>query len=287
MTKRLPVMKTRKLYIGGAFKRSESEHSYPVTDKKQEPLAHLCRSSRKDLRNAVEAARKAFGGWSARSAYNRGQILYRMAEMLEGRREPFIHELEQISLTRQQAEAETDAAIDRLVHYAGWTDKYPTLFSSVNPVAAPYFNFSIPEPCGVAGIISPEDQALIAPVSLMAPVIAGGNTCVLLTSEQMGSVACTLAEVLHSSDLPGGVVNILTGIRSELVPHLVRHLDVNVLILAADDSDMKKEIQENAHLNVKRVHIYEQKDWNKETTQSPYRIMDAQEIKTTWHPVGY
>jgi acyl-CoA reductase-like NAD-dependent aldehyde dehydrogenase len=286
MSNRLNVLKTCKLYIGGKFTRSESEHYFQALDKKQKPLANLCRASRKDLRNAIQAARKAQSDWAGRTAYNRGQILYRMAEMLEGRRDQFIAELDHAAVSRRQAEKEADLAIDRLVHYAGWTDKYPALFSSVNPVASPHFNFSIPEPTGVVGVVAPDDGALIGLVSLIAPVIAGGNTCVVVSSEKHGSIACTLAEVIHSSDVPGGVVNMLTGFRTELVPHLAGHMDVNAVLCAADDPGQKKNIQENAHLNVKRVHFYDGSDWMKEQAQSPYYIMDFQEIKTTWHPVG-
>ncbi|TVQ70874.1 MAG: aldehyde dehydrogenase family protein [Balneolaceae bacterium] len=286
MSNRLNVLKTCKLYIGGKFSRSESEHFFQVPDKKQKPLANLCRASRKDLRNAIQVARKAQAGWAGRSAYNRGQILYRMAEMMEGRRDQFIAELERAVSSKRRAENEVDLAIDRLVHYAGWTDKYSALFSTVNPVASPHFNFSIPEPTGVAGIVAPDEQPLAALISLIAPVIAGGNVCVVLASEKYGSVACTLAEVIHSSDVPGGVVNVLTGFRADLVPHLAGHMDVNAVLFAADDPEQKKVIQENAHLNVKRVHFYEGTDWMKDDAQSPYYIIDFQEFKTTWHPVG-
>ena len=286
MSKRLHVLKTCKLYIGGKFSRSESEHYFQVMDKKNEPLANVCRASRKDLRNAVQSARKALSGWSGRSAYNRGQILYRMAEMLEGRREQFTGELETAALTKELAKKETDTAIDRLVYYAGWTDKYSALFSSVNPVASPYFNFSIPEATGVVGALAPDNHPLSGPVSLIAPLIAGGNTCVLLASEKSGSLACTLAEVLHSSDVPAGVVNILTGYRSDIVPHLATHMDVNAIMCAADDPEQKKNIQKSAHCNVKRVHFYDGTDWLADESESPYYIMDFQEIKTTWHPVG-
>lgn len=286
MSNRLNVLKTCKLYIGGKFSRSESEHFFQVLDKKQKPLANLCRASRKDLRNAIQAARKVQSGWAGRSAYNRGQILYRMAEMMEGRRDQFIAELEHTVSSKRRAENEVDLAIDRLVHYAGWTDKYSALFSTVNPVASPHFNFSIPEPTGVVGIVAPDEHPLAALISLIAPVIAGGNTCIVLASEKFGSVACTLAEVIHSSDVPGGVVNMLTGFRADLVPHLAGHMDVNAVLCAADDPDQKKVIQEKAHLNVKRVHFYEGTDWMKDDAQSPYYIIDFQEFKTTWHPVG-
>ncbi len=286
MSNRLNVLKTCKLYIGGKFSRSESEHYFQAFDKKQKLLANLCRASRKDLRNAIQAARKVQADWGGRTAYNRGQILYRMAEMMEGRRDQFIAELECAAVSRRRAENETDAAIDRLVHYAGWTDKYSALFSSVNPVASPHFNFSIPEPTGVVGIAAPDDYPLVGLISLIAPVIAGGNTCVVLSSEKYGSVACTLAEVIHSSDVPGGVVNVLTGFRADLVPPLATHMDVNAVLSAADDPEQKKNIQENAHINVKRVHLYDGTDWMKDESQSPYYIMDFQEIKTTWHPVG-
>lgn len=286
MSNRLNVLKTCKLYIGGKFSRSESEHHFQALDKKQKPLANLCRASRKDLRNAVQAARKAQSGWARRTAYNRGQILYRMAEMMEGRRDQFIAELNRAVSSKRRAENEVDLALDRLVHYAGWTDKYPALFSSVNPVASPHFNFSVPEPTGVVGIAAPDEHPLIGLTSVIAPVIAGGNTCVVLSSETYGSIACTLAEIIHSSDVPGGVVNVLTGFRGELIPHLSSHMDVNAVLFAADDPEQKKIVQENAHLNVKRVYFYDGIDWLKEKAQSPYYIMDFQEVKTTWHPVG-
>ncbi|MBP3193072.1 aldehyde dehydrogenase family protein [Natronogracilivirga saccharolytica] len=286
MSNRLNVLKTYKLYTGGKFSRSESEHYFQVMDKKGNPFANLCRASRKDMRNAVAAARKAQSGWADRSAYNRGQILYRMAEIMEGRRDQFVAELERTAVSRRKAETETDAAIDRLVHYAGWTDKYSSIFSTVNPVASPHFNFSMPEPNGVVGIAAPDDMPLIGLVSIVAPVIAGGNTCVVLASETHGSIACTLAEIIHSSDVPGGVVNILTGYRKEIIPHLASHMDVNAFLFAADDPGQKKIVQENAHLNVKRIQCYEKTDWLKDNAQSPYYILDFQDIKTTWHPVG-
>ena len=286
MSNRLNVLKTYKLYIDGKFSRSESEHSFQALDKQGKPVANICRASRKDLRNAVQAARKAQLGWGGRSAYNRGQILYRMAEIMEGRRDQFISELERTAVSRRKAEAETDTAIDRLVHYAGWTDKYPSIFSTVNPVASSHFNFSMPEPTGVVGIAAPDELPLTGLVSVIAPVIAGGNTCVVLASEVYASTACTLSEIIHSSDIPGGVVNMLTGYRKEIIPHLAAHMDVNAILFAADDAEHKKIVQENAHLNVKRIQCYEKTNWMKDDAQSPYYILDFQEIKTTWHPVG-
>ncbi|MEX0680626.1 MAG: aldehyde dehydrogenase family protein [Balneolales bacterium] len=286
MSKRLNVLKTCKLYIDGKFSRSESEHSFQVFDKNGNPLANLCHASRKDLRNAVFAARKAQLDWAGRSAYQRGQILYRMAEMMEGHRDQLIAELEHTVSSHRKAESETDTAIDRLVHYAGWTDKYPAIFSTVNPVASSHFNFSIPEPTGVVGIIAPDQQPLISLISLIAPVFSGGNSSVTIASEKYGSIACTLSEIIHTSDVPAGVINILTGFRQQLIPHMARHMDINAILYGAGDPSEKKTIQENAHLNVKRVQTYKETDWTGDDVQSPYRILDFQEIKTTWHPVG-
>jgi acyl-CoA reductase-like NAD-dependent aldehyde dehydrogenase len=283
--KRLQVLKTYKIFIGGQFPRTESGRYYIAVNKKGKKLANVCLSSRKDIRDAVEAARNAFGSWSARAAFNRGQILYRMAEMLEGRKEQFIEELMEMDATRAQAEKEVHVSIDRLIYYAGWADKYQQVLSAVNPVASSHFNFSVPEPMGVVGIIAPQQYSLIGMVSLIASVIAGGNTAVVIGSFSKPLCAVTLAEVLHASDLPGGVVNILTGNPSELTPWIAGHMDVNSIIYCEQDSVLTKTIQEKASLNVKRVQLYQQLNWMSEDAQSPYFINDFQEIKTTWHPV--
>lgn len=281
---RLNVLKTYKIYIGGAFPRTESGRYYELKNKKGETLANVCLSSRKDFRNAIVAARGAFGGWSGKSAFNRSQILYRVAEILEGRKLQFIEELNLQGISEKAAETEVQQSIDRLVHYAGWCDKYSQLFSSVNPVASSHFNFSVPEPTGVVSVIAPEKSGLLGLVSVIAPVIAGGNVCVLLASESLPLCAVTFAEVLATSDLPGGVVNILTGTSAELHDHFSSHMDVNAVIYCRDSQEELKKIGENASLNVKRNFIWN-KDWTKDESQNPYLIMDLQEIKTTWHPI--
>ncbi|MCH8305815.1 MAG: aldehyde dehydrogenase family protein [Candidatus Marinimicrobia bacterium] len=286
MKKRLDVLKTYKIYIGGKFPRTESGRYYLLEGKDKKPIANICRGSRKDFRNSVVAARKAFPEWSGRTAYNRGQILYRIAEMLEGRREQFVSELKLQGDSTTKAEKEVNISIDRLIYYAGWTDKYIQIFSSVNPVASPHFNFSVPEPTGVVAVIAPEESGLLGLISVIAPVIAGGNSCVVLASHSKPLWAVSFSEVLHSSDLPGGVVNMLTGIRSELLDNFSTHMDVNAVIYCGDDKKESKRIMENSSLNVKRPHIINTRDWTKEKAQDPYQILDTQEIKTTWHPIG-
>lgn len=282
---RLEVLKTYKIYIGGQFPRTESGRYYIPTNSKGDKLANVCLSSRKDFRNAVVAARGALGGWAGRAAFNRGQILYRMAEMLEGRKAQFIEELTRQDATAEAAENEVNLSIDRLIYYAGWCDKFQQLFSAVNPVASSHFNFSVPEPMGVVSIIAPQNDSLLGLVSVIAPVIAGGNTCVVLASENKPLCAVTFAEVLHSSDLPGGVVNILTGKSAELASWFADHMDVNATIYCENDSDMQKMLREKSAINLKRVFFYDQIDWLSNTGESPYFILDTQEIKTTWHPV--
>jgi len=284
-TKRLEVLKTYKIYIGGQFPRTESGRYYIPVNNEGKKLANVCLSSRKDFRNAVVAARAAFGGWSGRAAFNRSQILYRMAEMLEGRRMQFIDELMQQDASRAAAEKEVDLAVDRLIYYAGWCDKYQQLFSSVNPVASSHFNFSVPEPTGVVSIIAPQQDSLLGLISVISPVIAGGNTCVVLASESKPLCAVTFAEVLNSSDLSGGVANILTGKPSELASWFVDHMDVNATIYCEKDTDIQRMMREKSALNLKRVFFYDQTDWTAAESQSPYFIFDTQEIKTTWHPV--
>lgn len=281
---RLPVMKTYKIFIGGKFPRTESGRYYQPKGTDGKPLANVCRSSRKDVRDSVVAARKAFGDWGNRSAFNRGQILYRIGEMLEGRNAQFVHELVLHGATPKQAEAEVAAAIDRWIHYAGWCDKYQALFSSVNPVNTSHFNFSVYEPTGVVGILAGGSNGLLELVSLIAPVIAGGNTCVVVASEQHPLPAVTFAEVLATSDLPGGVVNLLTGLRSELLKPMVTHMDVNAVICAGATADERKLLDNEAATNMKRI-IYRSSAPNEAEDQSPYFILDTQEVKTTWHPI--
>lgn len=283
--RRLEVLKTYKIYIGGKFPRTESGRYYVAANSTGEKLANVCLSSRKDFREAVVAARTAFGDWGSRHALNRGQILYRMAEMLEGRKVQFIEELLKQDASRKQAENEANLSIDRLIYYAGWCDKFQQIFSSVNPVACSHFNFSTPEPTGVVSVIAPQNNSLIGLVSVIAPVIAGGNTCIALASYSKPLCAITFAEVLNSSDVPGGVVNILTGNPDELLPYFSNHMDVNAMVYCEKDPAGRKVIHENATLNLKRTVFYEDTNWNSAEGQSPYRIMDTQEIKTTWHPI--
>lgn len=282
--KRLEIQKTYKIYIGGQFPRTESGRFYPLKNKKGDIIANMCLSSRKDLRNAVVAARTAFGGWNGKSAYNRSQILYRIAEMMEGRKNQFIEELMKQGSTKIEAEKEVELSIDRFIYYAGWCDKYQQIYSSVNPVASSHFNFSIPEPMGVVGIIADDKNSLLTLCSTIAPCIAGGNVCVALASELKPLCAITLAEVINSSDVPGGVVNILTGTKKELLEHFGTHMDVNAVVFCGNKSDEIKSLQEQAALNVKRIIIYNE-NWNSEKSQNPYLISDLQETKTTWHPI--
>lgn len=282
---RIEVLKTYKIYIGGKFPRTESGRYYIAESNKGEKLANVCLSSRKDFREAVVAARSAFGDWGSRAAFNRSQILYRIAEMLEGRKVQFIDELQKQSLTKAAAEKEVEISIDRLIYYAGWCDKFQQVNSSVNPVASSHFNFSVPEPTGVVTIIAPQDTSLLGLVSVIAPVIAGGNTCVVLGPYAKPLCAVTLAEVINSSDVPGGVVNILTGKADELAPYFAEHMDVNAMIMCDKNDAMKKMIQEKGSLNMKRTIFYDDMNWTAENAQSPYLIMDTQEIKTTWHPI--
>jgi len=277
---RLSVLKTYKLYIGGQFPRSESGRYYTVNDADGNALANACLSSRKDLRDAVTAARSAFGGWSGKSAYNRGQILYRMAEVVEARRTEMIRELTDSGSSTAQAKKEVDACIDTLVHFAGWCDKYHQLFSTVNPVASSHFNFSVPEPMGVVGIMANNEQPLLGLIQPMAAAIAGGNTCVIMAHTDRPLAAISFAEALATSDLPGGVVNILTGKTSELLPWMAGHLDVNAILMSSLDNSAWKETQLAATANLKRIVSLPEND-----ALSPYRILDLQEIKTTWHPI--
>jgi acyl-CoA reductase-like NAD-dependent aldehyde dehydrogenase len=283
---RIPVVKTYKIYIGGKFPRTESGRYFPLEDKKGNLIANMCRGSRKDFRNAVVAARKAQAGWARASAYLRGQILYRVAEMLEGRREQFVTELVLQGATEHRAEKEVDLSIDRLIYFAGWADKYQQVFSAVNPVSSAHFNFSVLEPTGVVSILAPDDTSLLGLISNIAPTIAGGNTCVVLASESKPLCAVSFAEVLHASDVPGGVVNILTGIREELTEQFASHMDVNAIVYCDGSKRVATVVQQLAAENVKRVIGRTRVDWSKDTAQHPYLIRDTQEVKTTWHPIG-
>ena len=283
---RLAVAKTYKIYIDGKFPRTESGRYFALEDKKGKVIANICRGSRKDFRNAVVAARKAQPGWAKSSAYLRGQILYRIAEMLEGRSEQFVDELVLQGRTKLQAQKEVETAIDRLIYYAGWADKYQQVFSSVNPVASSHFNFSVLEPTGVVAIIAPDDSSLIGLVSNIAPAIVGGNSCVVLASETYPLCAISFAEVLHASDVPGGVVNILTGLREELTGQFASHMDVNAITYCDGGKKTATKVQEAAADNIKRVIARRDVDWLSDDNANPYLIRDTQEVKTTWHPIG-
>jgi acyl-CoA reductase-like NAD-dependent aldehyde dehydrogenase len=284
MSDRLSVAKTYKLYIGGAFPRSESGRSYPVHDGKNSFLANAAQASRKDVRDAVSAARKAFPGWSGATAYNRGQVLYRVAELLEGRRDQFIAEV--TAGGEKKAQSIVDAAIDRWVWYAGWTDKVATVLGAANPVAGPYFSFSVPEPTGVVGVLAPQGSALLGLVSVLAPVIATGNTAVVVTSEDRPLPAITLSEVLATSDVPGGVVNVLTGRTAELAPWLASHADVNALDPTGAPEELRAELERAAAGTVKRVlrTPVTEPDWTRQPDVT--RLRAFLETKTVWHPMG-
>jgi acyl-CoA reductase-like NAD-dependent aldehyde dehydrogenase len=285
-TQRLSVLKTYKIYINGKFPRTESGRYYLLKSSKGEAIANVCLCSRKDFRDAVVAARAAQPSWAGKSAYNRSQILYRIAEMLEGRSPQFISELQQTGLATSVAMREVQQSIDRLLYYAGWSDKYQQVFSSVNPVSSSHFNFSVLEPTGVVSILSPEDSPLLGLVSVIAPTIAGGNTAIALASTSKPLAAVTFSEVLATSDVPSGVINILTGQRNELLEHFATHMDVNATIYCGQDTTELATLRTKSALNVKRVISYDREDWTTPDAQSPYFILDTQEIKTTWHPIG-
>jgi acyl-CoA reductase-like NAD-dependent aldehyde dehydrogenase len=282
---RIAVRKTYKLYIGGAFPRSESGRSYAVSDHAGGFLANAALASRKDARDAVVAARKAFGGWAGATAYNRGQVLYRVAEVLEGRRAQFVSEVRQATGTSAtSAEAEVDEAIDRWVWYAGWADKIAQVRGAANPVAGPYFNFSVPEPAGVVAVLAPQDSPLLGLVACLAPAIVSGNTCVVVASERLPLPAVTLAEVLATSDVPGGVVNILTGRVAEIAPWLASHMDVNAIDVTGAPGGLADDMAVAAADNLKRVVRIPASDWTAEPGIE--RMVAYLETKTVWHPVG-
>ena len=291
---RLEVRKTYKLYIGGAFPRTESGRSYVVEGADGTLLANACRASRKDVRDAVRAARKAFDGWAGKTAMNRGQVLYRVAELMEGRRDQFAAEIGAAEgLRPAAASAVVDRAIDRWVWYAGWADKIAQVLGSSNPVAAPYFNFTIPEPTGVVGVVAPETSSLLGLVSRLAPPLVTGNTVVLVASEARPLPAITLAEVLATSDVPGGVVNVLTGRKAELVPVLAAHADVDALDTWGVPDDLRTEVEILAAEDIKRLlrrptTVGEARfDWlDDSATERPEWIAAFLEMKTVWHPIG-
>ena len=282
---RTDVRKTYKLYIGGAFPRSESGRSYVVNDAKGKFLANASQASRKDARDAVKAARSAFGGWSGRTAYNRGQVVYRIAEVLEGRRAQFEAEIREAEgVTAAKARTFVGAAIDRLVWYAGWADKIAQVAGNANPVAGPYFNISTPEPTGVVAVVAPKGP-LMGLVSVIAPLIATGNTCVVIASEPYPLPAITLAEVMATSDLPGGVVNILTGSVAEIAPWLASHMDVNGLDLTGvTDPELAKDLEAAGAQNLKRIRRPQAEDLL--ATPDLTRMTQFLETKTVWHPIG-
>ncbi|MCX6446172.1 MAG: aldehyde dehydrogenase family protein [Actinobacteria bacterium] len=280
MSKRIDVKKTYKLFIGGAFPRTESGRTYEVKNSKGVFIANPCMASRKDLKDAVVAARAAQGSWSQATAYNRGQILYRIAEMLEGRHEQFVSEISELTgVTVKKASDEVAASIDLLVWYAGWTDKISALDGATNPVAGPYYNFTIPEALGVVGFIAPKKSALLGFIAGIAPIIASGNTVIALASESAPLPAMSLAEVIATSDVPAGVVNILTGKTSELAPWFASHMDIDGLDITGLDSKYVAEVKVAGAQNLKRIHSF--KD-----VATPGRILAFMESKTVWHPIG-
>ncbi len=283
---RLPVLKTYKLHVGGKFPRGESGRVTAAKSPTGEHLANYCVASRKDFRDAVVAARKAQPGWAKATAYLRGQILYRAAEMLQQRAGELVHELSRSGACN--ARAEVDAAIDRLVHHAGWTDKFTQVFSTVNPVATPHFNFTFPEPTGVVVAVAPDSPALLALVSLIAPVILSGNTCIVLASESAPLPALTFGEIVATSDLPGGVVNILSGRRAELAPHFASHMDVNAIVDGSGDASIAATLRGGGAQNLKRhaKRVLTEKEWFTANAEDPCWILDNVEMKTAWHPVG-
>lgn len=283
---RLNVLKTYKLSIGGKFPRGESGRVTTAASPDGKSLGNYCLASRKDFREAVVAARKAQPGWEKSTAYLRGQILYRAAEMLQMRSGELVAELTRAG--SKGAAAEVDTCIDRLVHYAGWTDKFPQVFGAVNPVSTPHFNFTFPEATGVVVIVCPDQPALLGLVTLMASVILSGNSCIILASETIPLPAVTFAEVLATSDLPGGVVNILTGSRTELAPHFASHMDVNAIVDGSADTAIGEILRAGSALNLKRyaARTLSAAEWASDKADSPYWILDTVEMKTAWHPVG-
>jgi len=286
---RLDVRKTYKLYIGGNFVRSESGRYLPAESASGTQLDNVCHASRKDFRDAVVAARSAFEGWAKKSAYLRGQILYRAAEMLQNRAGELVKEIARSTeVSPTDAHNEVSQSIDRLVYYAGWTDKYSQIFGSVNPVASSHFNFTTPEPTGVVVVLTPDQPPLLPLVSLLAPVILSGNSAVVLGSERHPLPAATFSEILATSDLPGGVVNLLTGKRDDLLSHFATHMDVNAIVDATGSAEAASTLQAGTALNLKRYfnHSIPAEAWFSERAENPYWIIDTTEFKTAWHPIG-
>ncbi|MDA0666532.1 MAG: aldehyde dehydrogenase family protein [Planctomycetota bacterium] len=287
---RLPVLKTYKLFLGGAFPRTESGRSWPIEGRKGEVFAHLCLGSRKDLRNAVVAARKAQDGWSRRDAYNRGQVLYRMAEMLEGKTAEFASAMaETVPGGVRRARKEVEAAVDRLVAYAGWADKFSQVLGCNNPVAGPFYNFTVAEAMGVVGVVAPKEEALLGLVSLLAPVLVAGNTAIVIGSETDPLATALFGEVCATSDVPPGVVNLITGKREELLEVMATHRDIDGLAAAQCSKGERILLESGIAENLKRVTIekVKGKDWyDVEQMHSPYRIQPFVEMKTIWHPSG-
>ncbi len=281
---RINVLKTYKIFIDGKFPRTESGRFVQIRNKKDRLIANVCLSSKKDFRNAVVAARNKHKLWADLSALNRGQILYRIAEMLESSKAQFVEEIKCIGSSKIDAIKEVEQSIDRLIYYAGWSDKYMQIFSTVNPVASQHFNFSIPESVGVVSIISSNMSSLLGLVSIIAPVIVGGNTCIVLSSEKNPMVSISFAEILNNSDVPAGVVNILTGRRKELIHSFASHMDVNSIAYYGNDFKEIQLIKELSVKNLKRIYICEDDSLNNKSFQTPYLIEKFQEIKTVWHP---
>jgi acyl-CoA reductase-like NAD-dependent aldehyde dehydrogenase len=289
MNAHLDVKKTYKFYVGGKFIRSESGKSLAAHSAGGEFLDNYAWASRKDLRDAVVAARGAQDGWAKSTAYLKGQILYRAAEMMQGRAAELVHELSRsLNISHDVSSREVAATIDRLVHFAGWTDKYQQVFGSVNPVATPHFNFTTPEPTGVVAVLAPDEPSLLALVSLIAPVILSGNSAVVLASEKYPLPALTLGEILATSDLPGGVVNLLAGKRAELASHFATHMDINAIVDATGDAALGAQLQSGTAVNLKRyfARALETGAWFTANAEDPYWILDTVEMKTAWHPIG-
>jgi acyl-CoA reductase-like NAD-dependent aldehyde dehydrogenase len=286
---RLNVRKTYKLYVGGQFIRSESGRSLAALDSSGQALDNVCHASRKDLRDAVVAARSAVGGWAKKTAYLRGQILYRAGEMLENRADSLAAEIfRSTGASAGKARGEVDLAIDRLVYFAGWSDKFAQVFGAVNPVASAHFNFTVPEPTGVVGVLAPDEPSLLALVSAVAPVILSGNSAIVLASEKYPLPALSFAEILATSDLPGGVINILSGKRQELIPHIAGHMDINAIVNASGVDDTHAALQNGTAINLKRYarRSLSATDWFGSAGEDPYWILDTVEFKTAWHPIG-
>ena len=289
MSTRPGVHKTYKLFIGGNFVRSESGRSLPATSSGGGHLDNICHASRKDFRDAVSAARAAFDDWAKKTACLRGQILYRAAEMLQNRAAELSNEITRSTgVSRAKTRAEVTLAVDRLVYFAGWTDKYSQIFGSVNPVATSHFNFTTPEPIGVVVVLAPDEPALVSVVSLLAPVILSGNSAVVVASDNFPLPAATFAEILATSDLPAGVVNILTGKRKELIPHIAGHMDVNAIVNGTAMPEWTAVLQSGTAMNLKRYanHSLAPQEWLTSKAEDPYWILDTIEFKTAWHPIG-